>query len=427
MRRIIALSFFSISLFASDVNNTNELNKLIDIALSNNSNILIKKATIISKKAVIKEKKASYLPSLSLGANTSRHNTKSQGVRADGSSKAYTLSANQLLYDFGKTSNIISALKKSYQAALSDLIISKAKTVLNVKKAYFDILSKYHLIKVAKESIKIDNLQVVQVQAYFDAGIKTKIDLTNAKLQLSNSKLSLVKANYSFKKAQTKLIVILGEKKLISIKPKNEDMLALVKNIKIDKKNLNELINKALNTRVELVLYKLLVEENKEKHRASKANFYPTLNAQASYTNSSSNDISSQDSEQGNIGVFLKWEFFSGFKTQAKSKQAFSSIISAKEKLKQEELIIIEELTSAYYDLKQSIEIVEISRLSINLAKQNLYLAQERYKNGLNDIVELNNAKLDFITSKNDLVHSYYSYKSSIAILEYSTGVKYEN
>ncbi len=60
--------------------------------------------------------------------------------------------------------------------------------------------------------------------------------------------------------------------------------------------------------------------------------------------------------------------------------------------------------------------------LSVDLATQKLSLAQQRYKAGLSDMVELNDAKLGYTKSKGDLVNTYYSYLLSIANLEYMIG-----
>ena len=70
MKYLILVPLFITSLIA------NELNDLIDIALQNNSNIIIKKSNIDNKDATITEAKSAYLPNLSLSADLSTYDIK---------------------------------------------------------------------------------------------------------------------------------------------------------------------------------------------------------------------------------------------------------------------------------------------------------------------------------------------------------------
>lgn len=419
MKYLIIIPLFITSLIA------NELNDLIDIALQNNSNIIIQKSNIDNKDAGITEARAGYLPNLSLNADISNYDIKTSGVRTDGDAKGYTVTANQLIYDFGKTYQQIASSKSSYNASLKELITTTSSTVLDVKKAYYDILNKYQLIEVAQESVKIDELQLNQASEYLKAGIKTKIDVTNAQLQLSNSNLDLLKSNYDLKISKTKLITILGESNIRDVKKDTQDIMKLSKNVKGTHYNIEDLIAEALKNRPEIEMYKFLIDSSFQQYKSVQSSYYPTLNLSGSYQDSQSDDIASLDVKQGSIGVYLKWDFFSGFRTKANTKQALTSLQTVKEQLKQQELTITADVTTAYYNLKQSVDSLKISLLNVDLAEQNLELSQERYKNGLNDIVELNNSKLDFINAKNNLVNTYYTYKTSMASLDYTLGVIY--
>ncbi len=73
-------------------------------------------------------------------------------------------------------------------------------------------------------------------------------------------------------------------------------------------------------------------------------------------------------------------------------------------------------------EVKKSEDSTKMQLLSVDLATQNLSLAQQRYKAGLSDMVELNDAKLGYTQSKGDLVNTYYGYLVAIANLDYVTG-----
>ena len=415
MKKILLSSVLALSLYGDN------LNELINIAIKNNTTIIQSQINVDTQKQSQIKSESKYLPTLSLEADISNHDIETSGVTTDGNSKSLSLNASQLLYDFGKSSNSIEASKQNTEASIKELDSTKSNIILNVTKIYYDILNKQALIEVAKESVKIDKFQLYQAKEYFNAKIKTKIDVTNAQLQLSNSNMNLLKANFDVKKAKAQLISLLS-KQDFTVEKNTQDIKLLAKEIKTDTYNLDSLLNEALKNRDELMMYTHLQKALNSSYQSTKSEFYPSLNLISSYKDSSSDDISSLDTNQLTTGVYLKWELFSGFRTTASKQEALNELRNVKEKQKQQELNIIENVTNAYFNVEQNKQSVEISLLNNELAQQNLKLAQERYKNGLNSLVELNDAKLDFITAKNDLVNQYYAYKTSQATLEFETG-----
>ena len=424
IKYLITSCFLVTTLYSNEYS----LNALIDLAIQNNTDISISRLNTAKKQAGIQAAKSDYLPSLTAVGEIAQYDIESNSENANDSVNSLTLSASQLLYDFGKTTSTIAASKEEYTATLEELISTTSNIVLSVKEAYYNILNQHKLIEVAKESVVIDDLQLNQAIEYFNAGIKTKIDVTNAKLQLSNSKLDLLKANFALKTAKAKFITILGKdlRESLHVKKEIKDIDYLTKNLQPEDTSLEQLIENALNDRAEISVQKALINSSRQTYKATKSEYFPNIKAKGSYKDSNSDDISSLDTTQYSAGVYLEWNFFSGFKTTANTKQNLADLRSEKQKLKQEELSIKKEVTIAYFDVKENIDALKISRLNVNLAQQKLQLAQDRYKNGLNDIVELNDAKLDFIKAKNELVNTYYTYKTAIASLDYATGIVYK-
>lgn len=77
--------------------------------------------------------------------------------------------------------------------------------------------------------------------------------------------------------------------------------------------------------------------------------------------------------------------------------------------------------------IEKSYESIDISLLNLELATKNLDLATKKYQAGLNDLLELNDAKLEYTQSKTNLVNTYYSYLTNFARLEYALEMKYNN
>ena len=217
------------------------LDDLIEIALKNNTNIKINQYKEISQKSKIDSSKAAYLPQVSMIGESALYDIEKLQSKTNDTVNSVTVNASQTLYDFGKTKSAVSASKQSYTASTKETQSTINSILLSVEKAYYNILNQYQLIKVAQESVQIDTLQYEQAQAYLKAGVRTKIDVTNAKLQLSSSKLELIKANYKLKSAKTQLTTILGVEvnDSFNIKTESKEINELITNMKFNTPELN--------------------------------------------------------------------------------------------------------------------------------------------------------------------------------------------
>lgn len=402
------------------------LEELINTAVENNSNIQISKYAKEKEKASYNLSKTDYLPSVSLSGELARYNIESLGTELNDNVTGYTLSASQLLYDFGKTSNQIESAKKSFEASNFEIVKNISTTVLNTKQAYYNILNNYQQINLAKESIKIDDLHLEQADNYYNAGIRTLIDVTDAKLQLSNSKLKLIQSEYSLRNSKAKLISILGIDSSDEVEI-NEDteINTAVKNIKTNKLDLEKLLKNGLENRAEINVYKKQIEAQQLELKNSNQEYYPTLNLDANYSDKNSDEIASIDAKQASVGVYLKWDIYTGNSTKENIAISLANLKSLKQQLFQQKLQIKEDITSAYLKVKENEESINIGVQNIKLSADKLDLANQRYKAGLNDLVEVNDSKLAYTQAKSQLIDTYYNYLNSKANLDYAIGVIY--
>ncbi|MDY3204308.1 MAG: TolC family protein [Arcobacter sp.] len=426
-KKRVILSIFVVFLFSNLNAKDILLEELINIAIENNSDIKISKYKEEIKDANYENSKAGYLPKVSAVGEVAKYDIKgSNSNQVEDNVTGFSLSANQLIYDFGKTSNIIDSAKEDYLASNFEIVKNISFTVLKIKEAYYNILSSFQQINLAKESIKIDELHLVQAEKYYKAGVRTLIDVTDAQLKLSNSKLELIQAQYNLKNAQTKLISILGidESKKIDIKNAQE-ITSLAKSLEVTNLQLENLLSKGYENRPELKMFEKQINAQKLKLKSNRAEYYPRVDFDATYSDKDSDKIVSVDVRQATAGVYLKWDLYTGDSTQANIKSSLASLNSLKQQLTQEKLQIKEDITNAYFKLKESEESINIALLSVDLSTVKLDLANKRYQAGLNDLVELNESKLQYTQAKSNLINTYYSYLSSKANLDYVIGVIY--
>lgn len=426
MYKKLILSLSLVSLCSSLNASETSLKELIKIAIENNSNIKISKYAQEKETASYNLSKTEYLPKIALSGELARYNIKSAAGTDKDNVTGYTLSASQLLYDFGKTSNNIESAKKNIEASNFEIIKNIASTVLQTKQAYYNILNNYQQINLANESIKIDKLHLRQADSYFNAGVRTLIDVTDAKLQLSNSKLKLVQSKYSLKNSKTKLISILGTQNTNTITIKKDAKIkTVIKNFKKNNVTLEDLLQSGLTNRAEIKVFEKQILGQKLQLKNSYKEYYPTLNLEGSYSDKNSDKIVSLDTRQATAGIYLKWNIYTGDSTNENIKTSLINLNTIKQQMVQQKLQIKEDITSAYLKVKENEESINIAVLNIELSSDKLDLANQRYKAGLNDLVEVNDSKLAYTQAKSQLIDTYYSYLNSKASLDYAVGVIY--
>ena len=86
-----------------------------------------------------------------------------------------------------------------------DLEYTNLKTAYDVKSAYYGVLAAKALVDVAKSNLEINKRQYTQIKAYFEEGLKSRIDFVNAEVNLSNSEIELIAAQTAYENTLVKL------------------------------------------------------------------------------------------------------------------------------------------------------------------------------------------------------------------------------
>ncbi len=396
---------------------------LINMALENNPQIEIAKQQTSQSEGILTQAKSVYLPHLSLGLSVSQIHVDNLQPEDEDTVGYGSISASQLIFDFGRTTGRIDVSRYYLEAASANLQQQIDNVTFEIHQAYYSILEKKQLIKVSEQAVSSYVQHLDRAKKYFNAGVRTKIDVTNAKVELSNAKLDLLRANANLKTARVKLEQILGVQpnggaySVLSSTSKIEDLATTKPAMESP---LPDLLENAKQFRPGLKQAKALVQASTATLTQVKGDYYPSISATGSY-DAYETDLSTLP-DQWQIGVGLNWEFFSGLETEGKVAEANSNVFEQQAALRELELAITQQVTDSYLNADQNREGVDLADETLGLAWENLTLAEGRYKAGLNDIIEYNDAQLTYTKSQSNLVVTYYTYLTDLALIQLATG-----
>ncbi|PVH23979.1 TolC family protein [Sphingobacterium corticibacter] len=398
----------------SDLPATPTLQELLDYALENR--ISIRKAHLgveIGEKE-IKSALSGYFPQITatgalnhflqiptniIGGNLiqmGQRNTSNVGAQA-----SQALLNPELML----ASRSASVIRERYKQTVEE---QKISAVVDVSKAYFDILTTEEQIKIIQEDIARIKRQFTDAQMQYEVGLVDKTDYKRAQISLNNSQAEL-KRTHEFRKYKYDFL-----KQLLALP------LSYPIDLSFNKENLEAKV--MMDTTEVLqeerrIEYRQLANMKREQElntQFQKWQFLPTVSAAANYQinyfNSEFSELYRRGFPTSAIGLTLSVPVFTGFKRQHEIRK--SQLL---EKQLEWDMIDMKNMISAEYS-----EAITNYRAYMNewkVSQENVTLSKEVY-----DIIKLQydegiKTYLDLMTSETDLRTSQLNYLNALYIL----------
>ena len=426
LRRFIALLFATgicfflsaMALAADEPESKEELTieQAIEIALKNNPNIRVANEACISGRARIGQTQSAYYPYINLQTRYSR-SWHEAGQLPARNHYGNTLQLNQLIFDFYRTPGLVESVRENYESLKESYQNTRQTVVLNTKLAYYGYLASQRELRLNEETVRQREQLLHQAEQFFKTGLKPRIDVTRAEANLYDAKLSFIRAQNGLQIAKINLVNALGIEKL----PWNmlRDVLEIKKPIIM---NLEDAKSMAIMQRPDLLQNKALEREREFSLKATKAEYLPRLSGNANY-GWSSTDFPLQ--EEWTVGMQMTFPLFTGFEKSEKLRQQEAKLRQAKASGDVIIQNILAEVEQAYRDMNTASEQIVAARKGRDASTENLELATKRYQQGLNDIIEITDAQVQYLSAETKYINSLYDYKIAEATLEKATGRSY--
>jgi len=404
------------------------IDKAIEFSLEHSPDIDISRFDFEGAQQRSKFQKGYYLPRLDLNAAAGKSGLDYQNQDTlNGNALLGNISASQLLYDFGKTSGKISAAEeeaKAYEAQMNQFISSK---ILQVKIRFYDVLKIKSIIVVNQKNIELQEGQLKRAKRYYESGIKTIIDVTDAEVGLTQAKLELNNSEYELKSRIALLEQAMGYTPYnghYSLSENKLDLPYVSKRLPRVNTSIPQLEGFAYEHRYELQSSRYLAQSAKHIIESEQGGYLPTLALAGDYqAQDVENDFATLTPEkQWQAGVTLNWNLYSGNQTDASVQEAKISSLQAASRIEDVRIQIKQQVVDASLFVLRTKDAVILSESIAKASEQKFIQAKKRYENDLSDYIELQEARQGYISALGDLVTSYYNYYIAIARLDFAIG-----
>ena len=120
------------------------------------------------------------------------------------------LGLNQLITDFGKTSNLIASSRLKLESQKEHTNFIRETVLLNVISAYYEVLRSQSLLQVAEDALKTRSTLFKQVSELRKAKMKSDLDVSIGESAVADANLLLLKARSGVDDAQATLSEAIG-------------------------------------------------------------------------------------------------------------------------------------------------------------------------------------------------------------------------
>lgn len=425
--KYLVLATFALSLEATQ---TYTVDDLIIKSLKNSPDLAISQFEYDASQSRYDTASSGYLPTVDVHGSAGRI-SQSATFNIDGVEDNIItgkLSLKQIIYDFGKTGGNTDAQKFTSDSFSMQNLQNISNKTLEVKSAYYNVLKAKALIDVQKENVKLNQAQLYRSEKYFTAGIKTKIDVSDAKVRLIQANLDLKTAEYNLKLSYSRLDKVVGFtaiKNDYDVYSNELDLNSLYESLVIYQLNLYDSIVFAYENRFDIKKEQAKIKASQSDIRTVASEYYPSFYFSANYLyqNAQSQELQVFLPEtKWDARLNLDWNIYQGGSTASrKQEKIINNAISASE-LTNTKLIIKAKTTDAYINVNRTKDTVELAQSLVQVSDEKFDQASKRYEYGLSDYIELQEARQGYINSKATLVVDYYDYYIAIATLDNAIG-----
>ena len=330
----------------------------------------------------------------------------------------FSLTASQLIYDFGQTNGRWSAAESAVDASVASEDATRLQTVMNVQSAFYQAWAERALVNVAEETLVNQVRHLEQIEASVKVGVRPEIDLAQARANVANARVQLINTQNAYEVAKNQLNAAMGVMANTDYEVADEEAPA------IDEEDgpIDPLVKRALDARPDIVALERQRDAQNKTIRSLRGAYGPSLVA------------SSTASEQGtqlngmvpnwNIGLTLTWPIFQGGLTTGQIREAEANLESTDAQLTALKIQIRTQVDQARLAVRAAKSSIGAADEALTNARLQLKLAEGRYSAGVGSIIELADAQVAYTNARAQVVQAHFSLSNSRAQLVTALGIR---
>ena len=338
-------------------------------------------------------------------------------------SYSFSTSLNQNLYDGGNTRHAHHSARRFLDSSEKELEWQQAMTIFNARRRFFDLLKAQGLVEVQRDAVGLGEKRLEEAQARLEVGAGIRADVLRLMVAAENDQADLINAEQQVLLARANLNHLMGAdiSQPLEVVPVTD-----IKPVDMSRISLRDLVTRTQQQNPNMARLSFVLDAAGHDLASAKAAWHPRLNGSISY--SRSNEVFDRVYQDLNLnyrlnaGVNLSYNLFDGGIRSASIDRSRISLEAARMNLEQEKRDLALAVEIAYLELARLNKIVTINERTVELAQEDLRLAEESYRVGRGTLLELLDAQVGFTQARSNQISGRYNLVVAVADLERLAG-----
>lgn len=397
------------------------LNEAIALALQHQPDLSLAGAGVVSAAGRTKQAASGLLPAINVSAQYSKSGPAPEistplggSTTTNTNSYSTSISGQQLLFDFGRTSAEVSQARRQEESARQSLAQTREDVINQVKQAYYTLLQNQQLVEVQRRNVADQQAHLELTRARFHAGVAPRADVVRAETSVATAILSLATAENNAATALVNLNLAMGVdvRTPTQVEETTEPPPALPP--------LEQIVEQALSNRPAVRQSRADLAAAQEGLRVARTGNLPALVAVG---NIGWRDTTFPPStESWSYGASLQFPLYNGGATSGQIRAAQGNLQAAQARLRQTEQAVGSEVTQAYLSVQTAAQQVTAAEAEVANAEESLRLATGRYQAGVAAFIEVIDGETALLTARTNRVNVVYGLSMARAALQRALG-----
>ncbi len=322
----------------------------------------------------------------------------------------FSLSAEQLLYDFHRSEARVTAARAQAQAAESTLASREQDLFLDTTRAYFQVLAGQQLLLSADEDVaQIEEHRRV-VETLYTQGVVTRNDLLQANVRMAASRQTYMVRQGALENAWFDLNYLIGRPAAARgelVLPDASETAAMPGTADLEE-------------RPELVAQREQVTAAEAGVAENRNIFRPEVFARLGADYVDNSYVKEQTIYSATLG--LRLNLFDGMAATSQLRQSHLTLDREQKRLKDMRAQVELEYRQASNDAEVAKRRIDVAQAAIAQAEENLRINRDRYREQVGTATEVLDAQTLLTQSRTDLAVAQYDYHVAVARVRRAAG-----
>jgi len=337
---------------------------------------------------------------------------------------AWSFNAHQDLFTGFKLLSTYEKAALSQESAASKIRNTELSLIQSVQQNFLSLLKARADVKSGEDSVARLKEQLKVTQAFFDVGLKPRLDVLQAESDLSSAEDTLLQAKNSVATQIARLNTLLDLALTADVEYVGQlEYLPCTMGI-------DDALAKALKERPDLDIAQKSVEIAQKNKKITDSAFYPSLGADYDHSREGGgmdvdgSHLMKTEWTEWSVSVSASWKFFEWGKTLNESRQAGESIKQMEAERRNLEQEATYAVKANHLKLHEASERIGVTRKALDTAREAYRIAVARYQAQVGTNSDVLDSQYQLTRAESDLTQALADYQLAVANFYVSIGNK---